>query len=125
MRYEEAAADLRRHYRTTGRRNLEEAEGRLRISTQFFTGRRIATIGPADATAYVASAGSRRGRRTATINRELAVLSRMLRLAYENGKLSGCPVIRKLKEGGPRQASSSASSSRPSGAASPATSRSP
>jgi integrase len=37
-----------------------------------------------------------------TINRELAVLIRMLRLAYENGKLLRLPVIRKLKEAAPR-----------------------
>jgi len=35
-----------------------------------------------------------------TINRELAVLGRMLRLAYENGKLVRMPVIRKLSEAG-------------------------
>jgi integrase len=39
-----------------------------------------------------------------TVNRELAVLSRMLRLAYEHGKLLRLPVIRKLKEAAPRQA---------------------
>ena len=48
----------------------------------------------------------------ATINRELAVLKRMLRLAYENGKLLRLPVIRKLKESAPRKASSSASSTK-------------
>src|SRR5262249_7888691 len=37
-----------------------------------------------------------------TINRELAILIRMLRLAYENGKLFRLPVIRKLKEAAPR-----------------------
>ena len=37
------------------------------------------------------------------INRELAVLGRMLRLAYENGKLVRMPVIRKLSEASPRQ----------------------
>jgi len=37
-----------------------------------------------------------------TINRELAVLGRMLKLAYENGKLLRLPLIRKLKEAAPR-----------------------
>jgi len=36
-------------------------------------------------------------------NRELAVLTRMLRLAYETSKLVRIPVIRKLKENAPRQ----------------------
>jgi hypothetical protein len=38
-----------------------------------------------------------------TINRELAVLTKMLRLAYENRKLLRLPVIRTLKEAAPRQ----------------------
>jgi integrase len=37
-----------------------------------------------------------------TINRELAVLLRMLRLAYEQGKLVRLPVVRKLREAAPR-----------------------
>lgn len=37
-----------------------------------------------------------------TINRELAVLGRMLKLAYENGKLLRLPILRKLKEAAPR-----------------------
>ena len=36
VRYEEAAADLRRHYVTTGTRNLEEAEHRLAHLDRFF-----------------------------------------------------------------------------------------
>jgi integrase len=102
VRYEEAAQDLRAHYRTTGRRNLEEAEGRLAHLDRFFRGRRLATIGPAEATAYV---GQRQAAEASngTINRELAVLIRMLRLAYESGKLLRLPVLRKLKEAPPRQ----------------------
>jgi hypothetical protein len=57
---------------------------------------------PADITRYVLK------RQTAeasngTINREIEVLSRMLRLSYENGKVLRLPVIRKLKANGPRQ----------------------
>lgn len=37
-----------------------------------------------------------------TINRELAVLGKLFRLAYENGKLLRVPAIRKLKESAPR-----------------------
>lgn len=53
IRYEEIAKDLRRHYETTGRRNVEEAEFRLRHLDDFFKGRRVVTIGPAVATEYV------------------------------------------------------------------------
>ena len=102
VRYEEAAADLRRHYVTTGTRNLEEAEHRLAHLDRFFAGRRIAGIGQADATAY-AETRHRQGASNSTINRELAVLNRMLRVAYENNKLFRLPVLRKLKERGPRQ----------------------
>ncbi len=38
-----------------------------------------------------------------TINRELAMLTKMLRFAYERGKLLRLPVIHKLKEPAPRQ----------------------
>jgi hypothetical protein len=54
IRYEEAAADLRLHYQTTGTRNMVEAEKRLRHLDPFLTGRKLASIGGADATAYVA-----------------------------------------------------------------------
>ena len=80
------AADLRQHYEATGSRDLEEADYRLEHLKAFFSGRRAAAIGQAEATAYVIK---RQGEQAsgATINRELAVLIRMLRLAYENGKL--------------------------------------
>jgi integrase len=101
IRYEEAAADLRAHYKATGDRDLHEAEKRLAHLDTFFTGRRLVAIGGAEATAYV---GRRQAERAAngTINRELAVLTKMLRLAYEHGKLLRLPVIRKLKEASPR-----------------------
>lgn len=41
--------------------------------------------------------------RITLIARELAVLSRLLKVAYENGKLLRMPVIRKLKEAASRQ----------------------
>jgi hypothetical protein len=102
VRYDEAAADLRQHYEATGTRGLEEADYRLAHLKAFFTGRRLASIGPADATAYVAKRQAEKAS-NGTINRELAVLNRALRLAYENGKLLRLPVIRKLKEAAPRE----------------------
>jgi len=100
--YEEVAQDLRQHYQTTGSRDLKEAEDRLKHLDTFFAGKRIATIGPADITAYVAKRKGE-GASNGTINRDLAVLNRMMRLAYEHNKLLRPPMIHKLKEGAPRQ----------------------
>jgi integrase len=100
--YEEVAQDLRQHYQTTGARDLTEAEHRLKHLDAFFMGRRIATVGPADITAYVAKRQEEHAS-NGTINRELAMLNKMLRLAYENSKLLRLPVVCKLKEGAPRQ----------------------
>jgi hypothetical protein len=68
----------------------------------FFKGRRLVDISGALVTQYV-SARQAEGASNATINRELAVLGRVLRLAYEHGKLFRLPVIHKPKEAGPRQ----------------------
>lgn len=102
VRFEEIAADLRQHYRTTGSRDLMEAEKRLKHLDRFFVGMRVANIGGAQATAYVEHR-QRQEAANGTINRELAVLTKMLRLAYEHGKLLRLPVVRKLKEAPPRE----------------------
>jgi hypothetical protein len=99
--YAEVAKDLREHYAASGSRDTEEAGWRLARLDAFFAHYRVAAIGPADVTRYTA------GRLTAeaangTINRELTVLGRMLKLAYENGKLARLPLIRKLKEAAAR-----------------------
>ena len=101
--YEEAAADLRTHYETTGERDLEEAEGRLMHLDAFFRTKRLAGIGRADVTKYIA-ARQAEGAANGTINRELGVLGRMLGLACENDKLLRLPPLRnlKLKEAAPR-----------------------
>src|SRR2546427_963599 len=39
IRYEEIAADLRRHYETTGERKLDEADDRMKPLAKFFAGR--------------------------------------------------------------------------------------
>lgn len=70
IRYEEAAQDLRQHYRVTRTRNLDEAEARLMHLDAFFGPYRLARIGPADATAY-AQRRQGQGASNGTINREL------------------------------------------------------
>jgi integrase len=100
-KYEDAAEDLKTHYRTTGCRNTEEAGWRFDHLAAYFKGYRLATIGAAEVTKYIALR-QEHGASNGTINRELAVLGRMLRLAYEHGKLLRVPVIHKLKEASPR-----------------------
>src|SRR5207247_1988776 len=65
------------------------------------TGWLLVNIGPAEVTRYVRQrqeAGATNG----TINREIEVLGKMLRLAYKSGKLLRLPIVEKLKESGPR-----------------------
>ncbi len=102
--YDEAVADLKRYYETARDDHAVPRWAReaMKPLDTFFGGRRVVAIGPTDATAYVAKRQTE-GVSNGTINRELAVLHRMLRLAYENGKLLRLPVIRKLKEAAPRQ----------------------
>jgi integrase len=104
IRYDEAVADLRRHYETVRGdhvvpRWVREA---LKPLDAFFVGRRLVAVTPVLITDYVHRRQAQ-GAANGTINRELAVLGRMLRLAYEHGKLARLQVIRKLEEAAPRE----------------------
>lgn len=101
IRYEEARADLVAFYETYGTRDVSEAKARLAHLDPYFAGRKLVTIGPADATSY-AAARQHEEAANGTINRELATLSKLLHLAYKNGKLLRLPVIEKLREADPR-----------------------
>ena len=101
IRYENIAEDLRRHYETSGDRNLKEADVRLKPLARFFSGRRVVDLDGALVSRYVEQR-QRDGVANGTINRELATLIRMLGLAYENKKLLRRPVIHKLTEAKPR-----------------------
>ena len=100
--YEELATDLRQHYETTGERNLGEADTRLKPLGKFFAGYRVVNIGPSQTTKYI-QWRQEQGISNSTINRELAVLIKMLKLGYERGKVIRRPIIHKLKEPPPRQ----------------------
>jgi len=103
IRYDEIAEDLRRDYEATGRRDLREAGFRLAHLKRFFDGRRITSITPPVITEYVVRRQGQ-GAANGTINRELATLSRMLRVAYRNGKLHHrLPIIERLEEAAPRE----------------------
>ena len=100
--YEDARADLRAFYETHKTRDIAEADQRLKRLDPFFMGRRLVTITPDIVTSY---AQYRLGQHAAngTINRELSTLSKMLRLAYEHGKLQRLPIVKKLREAEPRE----------------------
>ena len=109
--YEEVRTDLIAYYKTSGNRDLSEAEARLKHLDAFFSKRRLVTITPDVVTAYAAERQAERkdeddkvvrGAANGTINRELATLSKMLRLAFEHGKLQRQPIVKKLREADPR-----------------------
>jgi len=105
--YDELADDLVAFYRTTGRRRLEEVEDRLVYLKAFFRGRRAVSIGPALVTAYVVARKAQPTRfktppANRTLNLELGLLKRMLRLAYKHGKLLRVPPIEMLQDAPPR-----------------------
>jgi len=102
VRYEEAEANLRQHYEATKARDLAEYDRRVAHLTRVFSGRRIADIGQVEADAYVLRR-QEQGVAGATIRRELGTLTKMLRLAYKNGKLLRLPLLDKPKEGPPRE----------------------
>jgi integrase len=102
VRFEEISADLRQHYQVTGCRKLADAEDRLAHLNRYFRGRRVATIGPSEIETFVAHRKAQHAR-AGTINRDLEVLGKMFRLAYENNKVFRPPIIHKLKEAPPRQ----------------------
>jgi len=100
--YEELATDLRQHYETTGERNLGEADFRLKQLGIFFAGYRVVNIGPSQTTKYIQWRQGQ-GISNSTINRDLSVLIKMLKLGYERGKVIRRPIIHRLKEPAPRQ----------------------
>jgi integrase len=103
VRYEEAERDLRHHYEATKARDLDEYTYRVAHITAFFAGRRIATIGQPDVDAYTVRRQDEASARGSTIRRELGTLRKMLRLAYENGKLIRLPIFHLPKESAPRE----------------------
>ena len=78
MRYDDLAGALRDHYRTTGRRHLDEVDDHLTHLNGFFRGWRALAITPDAITAYTAARQAERtqyGRPPAnrTINMELSI----------------------------------------------------
>jgi integrase len=95
-------------YQNNRRRSLNTLKGRLRPLRGFFgedraldlTGKRIEEY---KATRLASKTGRETPISVATVNRELAALRRAYRLAIEQGRLSGGPVIKLLAEHNARQ----------------------
>jgi integrase len=98
--YDDLRKDLVAHYEATGSRDLEEAGWRLKHLDAFRGCRASGITGPV-ITRYIV-ARQRAGAANGTINREVAVLLRMLRLGLEHGKLVRLPIVHKPKEAAPR-----------------------
>jgi hypothetical protein len=103
VRWEEAQADLIAYYEATGKRDVVEAKVRTAHLGLYFAGWRIARIDTPAIHGYVIHR-KQQGAAAATINRELATLSKGLRVAHQNRKLAGQPPrIEKLQENNIRQ----------------------
>jgi len=90
VRWEEAQADLIAYYEATGKREVAEAKSRVAHLGLYFTGWRIARIDTPAIHGYVVHRKQQKAA-AATINRELATLSKALRVAHQNKKLTGHP----------------------------------
>lgn len=107
--YDELRKDLDAAYGVKAIRSLVDAERRMKYLDGAFTGWRAINITESAIDGYVARRktekvpGSERLVAPATINRELAQLRRMLRLASRRRKLAHVPTITMLPESQPRQ----------------------
>ena len=103
LKYEEARDDLPTFHTVNGR-DTEKIEARIKKHlTPFFAGAKMTNISVATVNAYVAKRLKDTPTPTnATINRELAWLKQMFRLAVDAGKLMTRPTIRMLEENNTR-----------------------
>jgi integrase len=96
LTFDQLAAGLLDDYRAHGRRSLERVENAIGHLRSMLSGYRARTIDGTLVTKYIVDRQMARVA-NATINRELAALKRMYRLAQET--LGGyCPTIRMLEE---------------------------
>lgn len=99
--FEDIAADFVRDYEINLKRSVGKARKSVERLGAFFAGWRAVSITASDVRAYVEkrlAAGFANG----SVNRELAALKRMLRLAVDAGRLDRAPHIAMLREAPPR-----------------------
>ena len=100
--YDELLEDLLADYKSTGTRDVREVGWRLVHLTPYFNGMRAAHITGAAIAKYIEHRQAE-GASNGSINREVGVLRKMLRLAYEHDLVSRLPIIHLPKESNPRQ----------------------
>ena len=101
LRFAEAADALIEHYRVTGSRQLKDVQSKLKPVQAFFEHYRLVGIDHASITTYM-SQRQAVGLSNATINRDLSLLGKALRMAQERGQLLRMPRIHLLQESAPR-----------------------
>lgn len=101
IRFAEIAEALIEHYQVTGDRQLRDLQVKLKPVRACFDHQRLVAIDQASLTAYVATRQAA-DLSNGTINRELALLGKALRLAEERGQLLRVPRIHLLQESKPR-----------------------
>lgn len=100
--FEQAQANIIADYQQNKRASLDHLRRRLKPLARWFGHRRMASITPTDVRAYIAARQTDDGAENSTINRELAALRRMFRLAILDGILATRPHVPLLAENAPR-----------------------
>lgn len=101
IRFAEIAEALIEHYQVTGDRQLRDVQVKLKPVRACFDHQRLVSIDQSSLTTYVATRQAA-GLSNGTINRELALLGKALRLAEERGQMLRVPRIHLLQESAPR-----------------------
>jgi len=103
IRMAELFDDLTRQYRINGRKSIGHLERRLRLHVRpFFDHVYAAHVNSSLIDQYV-DHRQQESAENATVNRDLAILKRSLKLGHENGKVNSIPHIRMLAENNVRR----------------------
>jgi integrase len=107
LRYEDLRESYFADYATNTRKSLrtnkkgEPYLDKVNRLDSYFAGFRSSDIGPEDVRKFIADQ-QKKGLASGTINRSLAALKRMFRIALRDGRLRTVPYIPMLKEAAPR-----------------------
>jgi integrase len=108
MTWDELSKELREYYKSTGKRDLKEAGKRLKHLDPYFKGWRIDRITSAAISAYIVKRQAEpivspvlkktKLPANGTVNREISVLLKALKLAVQRGRLTVVPKVDRPKE---------------------------